>query len=112
MWTLNGMARSIKFHIRLPTLGSHGSLCTLLYSFGVGADHLTFEGGGGVIYCSLLAGNIFFWDCYMQDFFPYPITMYDFFCHSLFRSIFFNSLYYLDSLIIVNVEFSSFMHCS
>jgi hypothetical protein len=72
------------------------------------ADHLTFEGGGG----GFTGGSeLFFWDGYVQVFFFYPITMYDFFS-TLFRSIFFlNSLYYLDSLIIVNVEFSSFMHC-
>ena len=41
----------------------------------------------------------------------YPITMYDFFFATLsFAAFFFNSLYYSDSLIIVNVELSSFMH--
>ena len=76
------------------------------FKIGLGADHLTFEGGGGgVIYCWQ---GIFFWDRYVQD-----ITMYDFFLpHFLSQHFFFNSLYYLDSLIIVNVEFSSFMHCS
>jgi hypothetical protein len=57
------------------------------------------------------AGREFFSGIVVQDFFSYPITMYDFFCHSLSQHFFFNSLYYLDSLIIVNIEFSSFMHC-
>ena len=49
----------------------------------------------------------------MRKIFFYPITMYDFFLpHFLSQHFFFNSLYYLDSLIIVNVEFSSFMQCS
>ena len=51
----------------------------------LGADHLTFEGGGG-IYCWQ---GIFFWNRYVQDFFPYPITMYDFFCHSFSQHFFF-----------------------
>jgi hypothetical protein len=43
----------------------------------------------------------------VQDLF-YPITMYDFFLpHFLSQHFFFNSLNYLDSLIIVNVEFSA-----
>jgi hypothetical protein len=45
-----------------------------------------------------LEGNFF---C---DFFPYPITMYTIF----FATLSFAALYYLDSVIIVNVEFSSF----
>ena len=48
----------------------------------------------------------------MCKFFFLPNTMYDFFLQlSLSQHFFFNSSYYLDSLIIVNVEFSSFMHC-
>jgi hypothetical protein len=93
-------------------------LCFVLYlklSAGIGFFRLTlirgrpfsFWGGGVIYYCQ----GIFFWDRYMQDILFLPITMYDFFS-TLFRSIFFfNSLYHLDSLIIVNVECSSFMHC-
>ena len=44
----------------------------------------------------------------MRDFFFLSHHHYDFFCHSLSQHFFFNSLYYLDYLIIVNVEFSSF----
>ena len=58
-----------------------------------------------MIYCWQ---RIFFLGSLCARFFFYPITMYDFFLsHFLSQHFFFNSLYYLDSLIIVNVQFSS-----
>jgi hypothetical protein len=61
---------------------------TQIYFQLLGADHLTFEGGGGVvIYCWK---GIFFWDRYVPDlFFLSHHHVRYFFCHSLFRSIFF-----------------------
>ena len=44
-------------------------------TFLTSVDHLTFErGGGGVIY---RWKEIFFSDRYVQDFFSYPVTMYN-----------------------------------
>jgi hypothetical protein len=76
----------------------------------LGADHLTSEGGGrGDL---LLAGNFFSGIVMCKIFFSYPSPSTIFFLPlSLSQQLFSNSLYYLDSLIIVNVEFSNFMHC-
>jgi hypothetical protein len=49
----------------------------------------------------------------VQVFLFRPNTMYDFFTILSFAAFFFNSLYYLFRFFnyIVNVEFSSFIHC-
>jgi hypothetical protein len=50
------------------------------------AHHLTFEGGGGLIYCR--KGIFFLGSLYARFVFPIPSPCAIFFCHSLFRSIF------------------------
>ena len=59
----------------------------------LGADQLTFEGGGRGGGDLLLAGNFFSGIVMCKIFFSYPSPCTSFFFHSLFRSIFFSIAY-------------------